>query len=388
MDAPAQTPLLHQDRNSGLLSFCQRRSVLFWIEPSLNVFLRPLIDSLGESYYYLLVAYAVSKGAAADYEDIIHPDTEGFAKGFRRWFEVISLAGWGALDRLELAEQSGESRVFVIDPWELLVHRTFNTEDNLPFLCGKLSGIFSHFAQRSMRARVTDIDKHDHHLLATIGIRPSAATFRSELEEMQRRNGITEYQRLECVNAILKKTQEELSLVNARLEQAATHDDLTGLYNRRYFLQQAAVAMKQARRYTRPLSLLMLDVDHLKQINDNFGHQAGDALLRDFADICRRHLRETDLFCRVSGDEFTILLPETGQDAGMETARKLLAAMAAKPVRSAEKRRMLSASIGVVQVQPDDTLSSLLRRADDAMYEAKRRGRNQAVGLPEAAAKL
>ncbi len=163
-----------------------------------------------------------------------------------------------------------------------------------------------------------------------------------------------------------------------RLRELATVDGLTGLYNRRHFMETAGRELERARRYRAPLTLLMLDADRFKLINDTHGHDVGDDVLRALADIGRRTVRNVDIFGRLGGEEFAILLPETGMVRAVEVAERLREAFEAfvgqgrdgEPVR-------FTVSLGVAQAGQDDDLESLLRRADEALYEAKRKGRNR-----------
>jgi len=119
------------------------------------------------------------------------------------------------------------------------------------------------------------------------------------------------------------------------LAEQATRDHLTGLYNRRYFDAALADHMDIAKRYDRPLSLVLFDLDGFKQINDRHGHEAGDAFLRQFADLLKGTARKADIVCRCGGDEFAVILPETGKDAAMKFAARVKAAAAAPTAENA-----------------------------------------------------
>jgi diguanylate cyclase (GGDEF)-like protein len=153
--------------------------------------------------------------------------------------------------------------------------------------------------------------------------------------------------------------------IRAELERLATTDDLTGLPNRRRFHEEFAPAVAAARRYGTPLSLLLLDLDDFKRINDNHGHEAGDELLRTVAEAIRTQLRESDLAARIGGDEFAVLLPHTGRDAAATLATRVQAALAhvLKPPLTA------SASIGAATLTRETT--NLFAEADRLLYQAK-----------------
>jgi diguanylate cyclase (GGDEF)-like protein len=170
---------------------------------------------------------------------------------------------------------------------------------------------------------------------------------------------------------------EELRALNSDLEALATTDSLTGINNRRNFFTLAADELSRAKRYQRPLTALMIDVDGFKIVNDKHGHSAGDKVLKAVVQCCITTLRETDVLGRLGGDEFAILLPETGD--GQDQADRLR--------RTVERLRttlddgtdlILTVSIGVASVRPEDeSIDDVVARADEALYEAKQSGRNR-----------
>jgi diguanylate cyclase (GGDEF)-like protein/PAS domain S-box-containing protein len=162
--------------------------------------------------------------------------------------------------------------------------------------------------------------------------------------------------------------------------QRASVDGLTGVANRGHFLEMAARSIGAARRYQRQLSLLMLDVDRFKAINDTYGHAAGDATLVSLVKVCSHGLREGDLIGRLGGDEFAVLLPETAPAVAGQVAGRLRDALAAAAVSWEGERLPLEVSFGVASLgSQGDTLDALLARADEALYQAKRQGRNCVV---------
>lgn len=168
----------------------------------------------------------------------------------------------------------------------------------------------------------------------------------------------------------------EQKRLKSELEYAATRDPLTGLWNRRHFLDLLKNARNQKRRYDVDYSLLLLDVDHFKQINDQFGHEKGDATLILFAKTLESRIRETDSVCRWGGEEFTILLPQTNLASAVALAESLRTAVEQMQV---ENLPHITVSIGVAQHHAEETTENLLRRADAALYKAKASGRNRVV---------
>jgi len=170
---------------------------------------------------------------------------------------------------------------------------------------------------------------------------------------------------------------EELRALNSDLEALATTDSLTGINNRRSFFTLASDELSRAKRYQRPLTALMIDIDEFKLVNDRHGHSAGDKVLRAVVQTCITTLRETDVLGRLGGDEFAILLPETSE--GRDQADRLR--------RTVERLRTtlddgtdltLTVSIGVASVRPEDeSIDDVLARADQAVYQAKQSGRNR-----------
>jgi diguanylate cyclase (GGDEF)-like protein len=163
--------------------------------------------------------------------------------------------------------------------------------------------------------------------------------------------------------------------------RASRFDALTGLYNRSFFFTTMEQEIRRSDRMGRGFTMLMLDLDDLKPVNDTFGHQWGDRLLKAIADVVRRTIRFTDAAARYGGDEFVVLLPETDAAGGYVVAEKLRRDIADLTLHAASRNVRSSISVGLV-VYPEDgsTIEQLVSAADVAMYEAKRRGKNRIVG--------
>lgn len=162
------------------------------------------------------------------------------------------------------------------------------------------------------------------------------------------------------------------------LTRLATTDPLTGVANRRRFLEQTEMELARMKRYGKPAALLMLDIDHFKRVNDTYGHAVGDALLQHLATLARVHLRHVDLFGRLGGEEFGVLLPDTGRAGARQFADRFRRYVADSPFESDKGAISLTISIGVAQFEADDVASdSILARADAALYRAKEGGRNR-----------
>jgi diguanylate cyclase (GGDEF)-like protein len=167
----------------------------------------------------------------------------------------------------------------------------------------------------------------------------------------------------------------------ARLARLAITDSHTLAFNHAYLVGGIQAEMERARGTASPMSLLLMDLDHFKSVNDRFGHAAGDRALRDFADRVRATTRDNDVIVRRGGDEFVLIMSATGRDSALAVAERIRAAMDREPAPAssarAEVRPRLTVSIGVATWDGQETATDLEARADEAMYEAKLRGRNR-----------
>lgn len=170
---------------------------------------------------------------------------------------------------------------------------------------------------------------------------------------------------------LLEEQNRELALLHEQAKELSLRDHLTGLGNRRLMEIHFERAISLAHRYGKSLSLIMVDVDFFKKYNDTHGHPAGDAVLRRVASVIQQHLREADAAFRYGGEEFLLLLPETGMNTGLQAAEKLRLAVA--------KDLDVTVSLGVSSYRAGATAAGMITEADEALYEAKRQGRNRVV---------
>ncbi|HEX5871841.1 MAG TPA: GGDEF domain-containing protein, partial [Longimicrobium sp.] len=162
------------------------------------------------------------------------------------------------------------------------------------------------------------------------------------------------------------------------LRTMAMTDELTRLPNRRHLLSVAHDRLADARRTHQPISILALDVDHFKRINDTFGHDVGDTVLRRVAQTCRAALRHDDSIGRTGGEEFVVVLPHADAERAMEIAERLRAAVEGLDWADVDPALHVTVSVGVAErAQGDDDFAALSRRADDSLYRAKHLGRNR-----------
>jgi len=168
--------------------------------------------------------------------------------------------------------------------------------------------------------------------------------------------------------------------VERRLNELATTDELTGLYNRRYFMEQAEAQLKLALRYRKDFCFMMFDLDHFKKINDTHGHDVGDEVLRNVAATLRQVMRGTNIYGRVGGEEFAVVMPETGIADARLVAERLREKFMAQRIETRTQPVAFTVSIGLSHLDsPEITLSQLMKKADLALYDAKHRGRNNVV---------
>jgi diguanylate cyclase (GGDEF)-like protein len=174
-----------------------------------------------------------------------------------------------------------------------------------------------------------------------------------------------------------------LADLNGRLRDQASHDPLTGLLNARAFYEAADHLIKLALRSETVYSVLFVDLDHFKRVNDEHGHEAGDTVLRTIADVLRRNARRSDLVGRIGGEEFAVFLPDTSMTGAMGLGEYLRASIEqAMPTIEDGASLRVTASIGVAGRQPEhSSIADILRQSDQAMYDAKRRGRNRVASL-------
>jgi diguanylate cyclase (GGDEF)-like protein/PAS domain S-box-containing protein len=164
------------------------------------------------------------------------------------------------------------------------------------------------------------------------------------------------------------------------VQRLANQDPLTACFNRRHFMSLAEQELQRAARYLRPLSLLMLDIDHFKELNDRHGHQVGDRVLCELVTLCQKELRNIDIFGRYGGEEFIILMPETVPSSGMKAAERLREKIRKMEIATGQEKLLITVSMGVAGLDPGlspaQTLDGLIKCADQGLYAAKAAGRN------------
>lgn len=183
------------------------------------------------------------------------------------------------------------------------------------------------------------------------------------------------------INSLFISVQDvtEFVLYEQRLIEMTRVDSLTGLYNRRYLTQRIDEEIERSRRHGNPLCLILLDIDHFKQINDTQGHLCGDQALRILASTLKETLRKSDIPGRFGGEEFICILPETTLEHAYQLAERCRKKIADLPITYNDTTFSITFSAGLSEMQVTDTFDSLIKRADDAMYLAKQAGRNRCL---------
>jgi diguanylate cyclase (GGDEF)-like protein len=206
---------------------------------------------------------------------------------------------------------------------------------------------------------------HPQELLARVNAGLRIITLEADLKRQQRE---------------LHKANAEMAILNRKLELMATTDELTGLANRREAMNQVKAGWDSARQSHQPFSCIMLDIDHFKTCNDTYGHEMGDLVLRRTAQVLVHTARADELVCRLGGEEFLIICPNAGVGHAAKQAEQLRAAVEANVVQGDSVDLGVTVSAGVAERSAEtDTVEDLLKCADQALYTAKRAGRNRVV---------
>ena len=178
-------------------------------------------------------------------------------------------------------------------------------------------------------------------------------------------------------NEALAQANLELQKNQARISELMLTDPLTGAGNRRHLDERFLLEVDRAQRYDKQLSVVIADLDHFKAINDSFGHNVGDEVLKGVAAVIRNNMRTTDFMARFGGEEFVLLLPETGRVGAELLAERIRRSLEMEPV--AGLKQPVTASFGIATAAPLESAKDVLKRADDALYQAKKAGRNRLV---------
>ncbi len=226
-------------------------------------------------------------------------------------------------------------------------------------------------------------EKDDEALLTALAAQAAVAIDNADLYRKLNELNLSLESKVRERTSELVRANERLSALNKELEEISITDGLTQAFNRQYFMDRTKQEVKRASRYGTHVSLLMLDIDHFKQVNDAYGHQAGDAVLAGVAGLIKDGLRDTDLFARYGGEEFCLLAMAMGLHEAVMLAERLLQKVANAEFSYGVHRLQATVSIGVSTWLPEikENFEELIHRADSAMYRAKQQGRNRVCTL-------
>ncbi|MWV46300.1 diguanylate cyclase [Paenibacillus sp. HJL G12] len=183
--------------------------------------------------------------------------------------------------------------------------------------------------------------------------------------------------KLEQIHTEIERKQAELMEINANLVELSITDKLTGLRNRRYFQEKLEEQMKLYGETEQPFSLIIIDIDYFKKVNDTWGHLTGDDVLETLGKILSSHARNGDVVARLGGEEFVLILPHADGPQSKKAAERLRLAVVGSPWKTGS----ITVSIGIATFTPEDTGVTLLQKADQAMYASKKNGRNQVTHI-------
>ncbi len=219
----------------------------------------------------------------------------------------------------------------------------------------------------------------DEALLAALASQAAIALENADLYTKLRDLNARLEEKVEERTADLVAANERLSILNQELEQLSITDSLTQVFNRRFFIERLRQEVKRVNRYGSSLSLLMIDIDHFKSVNDTFGHLAGDAVLSGVAELIREKLRETDILARYGGEEFMLIATPMERDGGVALGERIRALIEGHRFTHDGRSISVTVSIGVSSWKPamKDDFEELIRLADGALYGAKEEGRNR-----------
>jgi diguanylate cyclase (GGDEF)-like protein len=185
---------------------------------------------------------------------------------------------------------------------------------------------------------------------------------------------------LRNANQLLQLQIERIEMLQEQLQELAVRDPLTELYNRRYLQESLEIEFAHPERSSLPTAILMMDSDHLKEINDKYGHKAGDDFLVHISKTIRKSVRTGDIACRYGGDEFVVVLSNVTKETALSRAEKLRKKIASHSIVHRNEKVTISVSIGIAMFPEHGSVGEiLLQKADQALYEAKRMGKNRVL---------
>ncbi|WP_372881158.1 GGDEF domain-containing protein [Psychromonas sp.] len=399
---------IHWELNKGSFTFFGIKSVLFWKDPSLLNIIAPLAKELGVDMFRLLVADSTSEGTKEDYLLMVNTMGNTFEEGFLGWGRAISAAGWGTFELPECNYPSRKATVIVRNAWEVGMQSQLpeNERWGCPFLQGKIIGLFSQaFAVNCWADEYCDYNNG----YVQFSIYQTGKTIHEELLQLrelrmeERERALVEQVRLQTIDlakahnrleayshSLEKKVEErtqELELLleilreeKQKLKKMAAIDPLTGLLNRRAFYEEYKLLIKKRQDDKKTDSLIMLDIDSFKSINDRYGHAGGDHVLIEFSTLLKATFYPHDIYARFGGEEFIVICTDLDITANPAPLHRFLKIIEEHPLYFEGQSFNITASAGATLIEHQDiNLDKAIKAADLLLYKAKKNGRNQAI---------
>ncbi|MDR3577315.1 MAG: diguanylate cyclase [Anaerolineaceae bacterium] len=356
----ALTQISSDDKDAALANAQAGLKIAYAIEqPSLQA---AILDTLGQVY--------IARGEFDEAETILQKCLElARLKGYVH-SEMEAMLNLGLVyfkqNQLEQARKQYTDTLELAKKRQLNVYR-YKSHEMLAKIYekqGELTCSLLHFKEFHAAMELA-LAESTNYRLDNLKILHKVETSRKEAEILKLQNSALEQE----INNHMRDQVE--------LEKLATTDSLTGLINRGHFFTLGDFEFERAKRLQNQLSIILLDIDHFKLVNDNYSHSTGDKVLIAFAKLLIKNARKGDICSRYGGEEFVILLPNTNQAACLEVAERLRQELSGCPIQVGQNAVKITASFGVSQILPEDTdLASIIARADQGLYRAKSRGRN------------
>jgi len=276
------------------------------------------------------------------------------------------IADFSIFDNEERVIRQAEELASSFDEHAKLVH------ENMKSLA---TGYRKSFKEQQLLIRLSDRQQEQ--------LRNMAAQLQNANERLEEQAA-----RLAHLNAVLEEEIRQKRVLEDELRAIATTDSLTGVYTRRQLIEFGDSELKRFLRTRRSFCILMLDIDHFKNINDTYGHQTGDITLKSFAKICKESVRSTDIIGRIGGEEFVVIMPETPPNEALETAERIRCNVALKEffIEDLNISIAVTVSVGLYESSTvESSFEQMMAKADSALYQAKRGGRNSVIVYEEVA---
>lgn len=368
------------DFEKGYFQCFGAEQIIISTDPDLKGMLAPIADEMGIDLFRLIVANSSIRSTNKDYKEIATSSSKSFKEGFSTWCQAAALTGWGSVQLTEYEPENCHAIIVIDNPWELRLQQSLPKYKHwgCPFLLGKMIGIFEQALGQNCWAKDDYQFFEDGTSQVILTVYASTKTTYSELEKCRKREVSKHEKQLE--NEIEEKTIK-LQESNTILKNITNLDFLTNLKNRRC-LEETLLEIKDNRTW-QAHTLMFVDLDQFKVINDTCGHLAGDRLLSLVGERLSYCMKEqyadaSYSLYRYGGDEFAVLIHETNQKNSIELAENINDIISNILFKWEDKVYEINCSIGIAQLDKvEASVDSAIITADNACYQAKKNGRNQ-----------